>query len=139
MSTSPTVLVIDDDPDIRESLQMALEEWGYRVLCAADGDTGTERALSDGPDLIILDMMMPRVSGFAVLQRLRQHHRLGVPIIMLSGIESDHQRDYAKFLGADLFLMKPIRPLELLQHVRRMCPAEARDRAGEPVTMLGEH
>lgn len=139
MSSSPTVLVIDDDPDIRDVLQMALEEWGYRVLCAADGDTGTERALSDSPDLIILDMMMPRVSGFAVLQRLKQHHGLGVPIIMLSGIESDHQRAYAEFLGADLFLMKPIMPLELLQHVRRMCPAEPRDRVGEPVAVFDAH
>jgi len=135
MSDSCTVLVIDDDPQIRDLLQMALEEWGYRVLCAADGDAGIARALNDGPDLVILDMMMPRVSGFAVVQRLKQHHRLDVPIIMLSAIESDHQRAYAEFLGADLFLMKPVRPLDLLQNVRRLCPLPPRDREPEPVTL----
>jgi len=135
MSDSCTVLVIDDDPDVRDVLQMALEKWGYRVLCAADGDAGIARALSDGPDLIILDMMMPRVSGFAVLQRLKQHHRLEVPVIMLSAIESDHQRAYAEFLGADLFLMKPIRPLDLLQNVRGLCPLPPRAREVEPVTL----
>jgi len=138
MSDSCTVLVIDDDPDVRDLLQMALEEWGYRVLCAADGDTGIARSLNDNPDLIILDMMMPRVSGFAVLQRLKQQHGLEVPIIMLSAIESDHQRAYAEFLGAELFLMKPVRPLELLQYVRRLCPLQARDRVDEPVAILDE-
>jgi DNA-binding response OmpR family regulator len=129
MSDSRTILIIDDDADIRELLQMALEEWGYQVLSAADGNAGEALALSDRPDLIILDMMMPRISGFAVLQRLRQQHRLDVPVIMLSGIESDHQRAYAEFLGADQFLMKPVRPLELLQNVRRLCPLAARDAA----------
>src|SRR5262245_38683575 len=104
MSDSRTILIIDDDPDIRELLQMALEEWGYHVMSAPDGNSGMSLALSDRPDLVILDMMMPRVSGFAVLQRLRQQHRLDVPVIMLSGIESDHQRAYAEFLGADQFL-----------------------------------
>jgi len=125
MSDSRTILIVDDDTDIRELIQIALEEWGYQVVSAADGNAGVALALTDRPDLVILDMMMPRVSGFAVLQRLRQQHRLDVPVIMLSGIESDHQRDYAELLGADLFLKKPIRPLELLQSVRRLCPLAA--------------
>ena len=120
MSDSRTILIIDDDPDIRETAPDGPGGVGISVVSAADGNAGEALALSDRPDLIILDMMMPRISGFAVLQRLRQQHRLDIPVIMLSGIESDHQRAYAEFLGADQFLMKPVRPLELLQNVRRV-------------------
>lgn len=125
MSDARTVLVIDDDPDICEALQTALEGRGLRVRCAPNGEIGMESALRNPPDLVILDMMMPRVSGFIVLERLKQHHRLNVPIIMLSANDSDHQRAYAEFLGADLYLHKPIRPAVLFQAVDRLCPPVA--------------
>ena len=70
MSDTRTVLVIDDDPGIREALQIALEDRGYRVICAPDGDAGIRRAVDDRPDLVIVDLMMPRTSGFVVLDRL---------------------------------------------------------------------
>jgi DNA-binding response OmpR family regulator len=122
MRAAHTVLVIDDDPDVREALQAALEGDGYRVICAPDGEAGIARVLTDRPDVVIVDMMMPRVSGFVVLERLKHHHRLGVPVIMLTANESDHQRAYAEFLGVDLYLNKPIRAAQLFQSVRQFCP-----------------
>jgi DNA-binding response OmpR family regulator len=125
MSAARTVLVIDDDPDICEALQTVLEGRGLRVRCAPDGEIGIDSALKSPPDLVILDMMMPRVSGFIVLERLKQHYRLPVPIIMLTANDSAHQQAYAEFLGADLYLRKPIRPAVLFQAVDQFCPPAA--------------
>ena len=111
------VLVIDDDPDVREAIQVVLEDRGYRVICASDGETGIRRALDDRPDLVIVDMMMPRTSGFVVLDRLKHHHRLRTPIIMLTGNESDHQRQYAMFLGVDEYMTKPVQTDQLLRSI----------------------
>jgi len=122
MPIGPTVLVIDDDPNIRETLQIALEDFGYRVIGAKDGEDGITRALSDVPDLVIVDMMMPRASGFMVIERLKHQHQLRVPVIMLTGNESDHQRAYAEFLGVDCYLTKPVRPFQLFESVGRLCP-----------------
>jgi CheY-like chemotaxis protein len=119
----PTILVIDDDPDIRGDLQMILEDQGYRVITASDGHTGLQRALKDRPDLIICDMMMPKMSGFVVLERVKQHpQHMGVPFIMLTGNESDHQRTFAVFLGVDAYLNKPIGIKPLLEHLHKLCP-----------------
>lgn len=125
MSVARTVLVIDDDPDIRDLLRNALEDRGYRVQCAPDGEVGLARALNTRPDLVIVDMMMPRVSGFVVLERLKHEHRLPTPVIMLSGNGSDHQRAYAEFLGVDAYLSKPVHPAQLFQAVDRFCPPRA--------------
>jgi DNA-binding response OmpR family regulator len=122
MSAIRTVLIIDDDPDIRECLQMALEDHGYRVICAPDGEVGIRRALNELPDLIIVDMMMPRSSGFVVLDRIKHHHRLAMPIIMLTGNESDHQRAYAELLGVDEYLHKPIHAEQLMRCLNEFCP-----------------
>jgi DNA-binding response OmpR family regulator len=108
---------------------MPLEDRGYLVVCAPDGEVGVARALKDRPDLVIVDMMMPRASGFVVLERLKQQHRVRVPIIMLTGNDSDHQRAYAEFLGADVYLNKPVRPSQLFQSVDQLCPLPA----AEPV------
>jgi len=121
MQVPRTVLVIDDDPDVREALQIVLEDRGYRVVCAADGEAGIHKAISDRPDLIIVDMMMPRTSGFVVLDRLKHHHKLRMPIIMLTGNESDHQRDYAIFLGVDEYMNKPVPPDQLLRSIEYFC------------------
>lgn len=125
MAVTRTVLVIDDDPDIRDLLRSALEDRGFRVQCAPDGEIGVVKALSTPPDLVIVDMMMPRASGFQVLEKLKQHHRLPVPVIMLTGNDSDHQRAYAEFLGVDAYLNKPVRPAQLFQAVDRFCPPRA--------------
>jgi DNA-binding response OmpR family regulator len=125
MPAARTVLVIDDDPDIRDLLRSALEDRGFRVQCAPDGEIGIIKALNASPDLVIVDMMMPRASGFQVLEKLKLHHGLPAPIIMLTGNDSDHQRAYAESLGVDAYLCKPVRPAQLFQTVDRFCPPVA--------------
>jgi DNA-binding response OmpR family regulator len=101
---------------------MILEDHGYRVLTAPDGKAGLATATEQRPDLIIVDMMMPRMSGFAVLERLKQNIELSMPVMMLTGNESNHQRTLAEFLGVDAYLNKPIGTRQLIDHVHRLCP-----------------
>lgn len=122
MVDTPTILVIDDDPDIRADLQMILEDQGYRVITAPDGQAGLQRALSDRPNLIICDMMMPKMSGFMVLERVKQHARAHTPFIMLTANVSEQQRNFAEFLGVDVYLHKPIGTKPLLENLQRLCP-----------------
>jgi DNA-binding response OmpR family regulator len=122
-----TILVIDDDPDIRADLQMLLEDQGYRVITAPDGQSGLKRAISERPSLVIVDMMMPKMSGFIVLERLKQNEVRPTPVIMLTGNESDQQRAFAEFLGVDAYLNKPIATKRLLESVRQICPVQPDD------------
>jgi DNA-binding response OmpR family regulator len=122
MPDEKTVLLIDDDPNVRESLQLVLEDMGYRVLTAAEGLAGIRQALSSRPDLIITDMMMPKTSGFIVIETLKHQHGISCPIIMLTGNDGDHQKTYAEFLGADAYVIKPVRPAALFELLTRFCP-----------------
>lgn len=124
MVAPQTILVIDDDPDIRSNLQMLLEDQGYRVITAPDGAAGLCRALSEHPDLVIVDMMMPKMSGFVVLERLKGQERSSLPVIMLTANESDQQRAFAEFLGVDAYLHKPIATKALLERVIGLCPLQ---------------
>ena len=82
-----TVLVIDDDPNTVRFLTVALEENGYVAIGAADGKEGYEKAVSERPDLILLDVMMPKRTGFTLFKQLRKEEVLkGIPVIMLTGI-----------------------------------------------------
>ncbi len=102
------VLVIDDDHSILEVIEFALIERGYDVLLADDGAEGLARVERDRPDLIILDMVMPRRSGLMVLERLRQWGTQSPRIIVLSGSDHPKQREFAIHCGADAFLAKPV-------------------------------
>ncbi len=122
MVAPPTILVIDDDPDIRGDLQMLLEDQGYRVITASDGHVGLALVSADRPDAIICDMMMPRMSGFKVLERVKEHERKPIPFIMLTGNESDQQRIFAEFLGVDAYINKPVAIKPLLAQLGMFCP-----------------
>jgi two-component system, OmpR family, response regulator MprA len=120
--SAQTILVIDDDPDIRDDLRMILEDHGYNVLTAPDGKAGLETAVEKRPHLIIVDMMMPRMSGFVVVELLKQRVDWVTPVMMLTANESDQQRTFAEFLGVDAYLNKPIGIKQLIDHVERLCP-----------------
>src|SRR4051794_29198984 len=87
---SPRVLIIDDEPGIVDFLSLGLGYEGFRTVSAADGPTGLQMALADPPDLIILDLMLPRLDGFTLCQRLRQAS--GVPVIMLTARDEVEDR-----------------------------------------------
>src|SRR5688500_9129189 len=98
MVPSKTILVIDDEPDILFGHQMILERAGYRVLTANDGQAGLARALRERPDLVIVDMMMPRSSGFVVIERVKEHFGPNHPVVMMTANVAAEQRAYAEFL-----------------------------------------
>ena len=100
------ILLVDDDRIVRECLEAALSG-RYEVLVAADGQEGLVRAERDAPDLIVLDMMMPRRSGFMVLNRLRQRPGLGPRVVMVTANEDARHQAYAQSQGVDAYVRKP--------------------------------
>ena len=82
----PTLLVVDDEPAVRRVLSMRLQLAGYRVVCAEDGEEALEKFAAEQPDLVVLDVMMPKLDGFAVCRRLRAES--AVPIVFLSSLDA---------------------------------------------------
>ncbi len=113
------ILIIEDELPMRTALQDVLQSEGYRVLTAADGQIGLERAVQEKPDLILLDIMMPKVDGFTLCRELR---RLAnpVPILMLTAKGQIEDRVTGLDSGADDYLVKPFSTEELLARVRAL-------------------
>jgi DNA-binding response OmpR family regulator len=111
-----TVLVVDDEPTLRETLAEALEADGLRVLTAADGREALERFRADPPDLVLLDLMLPQVSGIEVCRIMRRES--AVPIIMLTAKDSEIDKVVGLELGADDYVTKPFSLRELLARIR---------------------
>lgn len=123
-----TILVIDDEVEIVALMRAALEPAGYRVLAAEDGNRGLALAERERPDLVIVDMMMPKRSGFSVLETLKHRPGSGPRVIMVTANESARHREYAQKLGVDDYIIKPFEMTQLLESVRRLCPLEATPR-----------
>ena len=113
-----TVLVVDDDPVIQKLLQVNFEMEGYAVLTAADGEEGLERARADHPDVIVLDVMMPKMNGLEVAQALKGDSGTAkIPIVLLSAKAQEADVQAGKATGADDYVTKPFDPLDLLERV----------------------
>jgi DNA-binding response OmpR family regulator len=110
-SVKGTILVVDDEPAVRRVLLMRLQLAGYNVVSAEDGEEALEKFHDEEPDLVVLDVMLPKMDGFAVCRRLRAESC--VPIIFLSALESISERVAGLDLGADDYLPKPFSPKEL--------------------------
>ena len=128
------VLVVEDEAPMRTVLADALGAEGFRVLTASDGEAGLKRALDESPDLILLDVMMPRLDGFAVAAELR---RLGrdVPILMLTAKGQVEDRVRGLDHGADDYLVKPFSTGELLARVRALLRRFQRSRGSGPTVL----
>jgi DNA-binding response OmpR family regulator len=113
-----TILVVDDEKTLRDMLEYNLRREGYRVVSAANGDEAIRLAYSERPDLIILDIMLPGMSGFDVCRAVRKE--LTVPILMLSAREEEIDKVLGLELGADDYLTKPFGLRELLARVGAM-------------------
>ena len=122
MLTSRTILVMDDDQDVLSLLQRFLENHGYQVRLASDGEEGLALARELRPDLVLLDMLMPRLSGFGVLVRLKADGEAAPSVIMMTANGSQQHQSYAHFLGVDDYLTKPFPLARLLEAVQRLCP-----------------
>jgi DNA-binding response OmpR family regulator len=114
------ILLVDDDPEIIESLRLALESKGYNILVARDGNQGLSMAEREDPDLVILDMMMPKRSGFLVLEKLRRTRPIPVRVIMITANEGSRHKAYAEMLGVDDYIRKPFAMDRLVDSVDRL-------------------
>ena len=124
----PTILLVEDEPTLSETLRYNLEREGYTVLVAGDGVHGLELARREQPDLLILDVMLPRLDGFSVCRILRQESDM--PILMLTARQDEVDRIAGLELGADDYVAKPFSLGELLARVRAIMRRIDRQPAG---------
>lgn len=117
-----TILLVDDDPDIRAAIQAALEDLGPEVVVAADGNEALTQAEATNPDLVVLDMMLPKRSGFLVMEKLRRGKQPSDPprVIMITGNQGMRHKVYAKSLGVDLYMNKPFPIDRLVESVKKL-------------------
>jgi len=134
---SERILVVEDELPMRTALMDLLQAEGYRVLTAADGQVGLDRALSEKPDLILLDIMLPRLDGFALCEELRRLSN-PVPILMLTAKGQVEDRVQGLDVGADDYLVKPFSADELLARVRALLRRAHRQTRTPSKFRLGE-
>jgi DNA-binding response OmpR family regulator len=118
--SSKRILLVDDDAEIVESLRLALESNGYTVLIARDGNQGLALSERENPDLVILDMMMPKRSGFLVLEKMRRTRETPLRVIMITANEGSRHKAYAEMLGVDDYIRKPFPMDRLIESVQRL-------------------
>jgi DNA-binding response OmpR family regulator len=114
-----TVLLVDDDNEIVQAMRAVLESKGFRILTASDGNAGLAVAERENPDLIVVDMMMPKKSGFLVVEKIKRKTP-APPMIMITANEGSRHRAYAELLGVDTYLRKPFAMERLVEEVQRL-------------------
>ncbi|MBV7328928.1 response regulator transcription factor [Chloroflexi bacterium TSY] len=128
------ILLIDDDRLITEPLARTLQEHGYHVSIADTGQRGLAQAILDTPDIVVLDILMPEMDGWAVCRALRQQSN--VPILMLTALGDEVDRILGLELGADDYLTKPFSARELLARIKAMLRRVELDRTVSPGSVL---
>ena len=134
-----SILIIDDDVELCELVTEYLEDEGFAVASVHDGAAGAERCLADQPDLVILDVMLPVLGGFAVLGKIREASK--VPVIMLTARGEEVDRIVGLEMGADDYLPKPFNPRELVARIRailRRTTGAAEDGGESSVVSVGD-
>lgn len=129
MSNRAKILVVDDDPDIIKTTTRVLETRGYQVIAALNGEECLKKIQEERPDVIILDLLMPKLDGFGVCRELRGNIKYAkyavIPILIVTAVREDaSRRRYELETGIDLdvdgYLEKPIRPLDLAHRVEKL-------------------
>jgi DNA-binding response OmpR family regulator len=119
-STGLSILVIDDNPDILDTVAFALKQAGYEVSTANNGEEGLALAHDTKPALVVLDMMMPKRSGFLVIESLRKDYEDPIKFIMMTANEGKRHESYAELLGVDDYFHKPFAMEQLVQRVNEL-------------------
>lgn len=137
MSSGRTVLIADDDPDLRDIIRSILETEGFRVTEAPDGKKVMELVRSTTPDLLVLDNMMPGMTGVDVCRKLKEDVLLAhVPIIMLTGKSETQDKVEGLAAGADDYIVKPFDPQELMARINMVLRRTAQELEANPLTRL---
>lgn len=133
-----TILVVDDEVNIRELARMYLEQEGFQIVTAVNGQQALEQVRQDPPSLVVLDLMLPEVDGWEVCRQIRKSSNL--PIIMLTARDDDVDKIVGLELGADDYLTKPFNPRELVARVRAVLRRTSPDESqpADKVRQLGD-
>ena len=118
MAEQKTILIVDDDMELSDGLRAVLERQGFRVIQARDGHQGKKQVYEQRPDLVILDMMMPRMGGYPVLEHFKGKTD-APPIIMITANEGSRHKAYAEYLGVIDYIRKPFAMERLLESVAK--------------------
>jgi len=131
------ILIIDDDPDIRDVLNITLTQEGYEIIEAGDGEEGLKLAQTKNPDLVLVDFKMPKLDGRGVCRELKKDILLShMPIIMLTGKGEVADKVGGIDAGADDYIVKPFEPQELLARIKMIIRRSQRDLEANPLTRL---
>ncbi len=114
-----TVLVVDDDPDIRESIEAAMLAEGAETEAVPDGNTAVQYCNEDPPDLVVLDMMLPGRSGFLVLEKIKGRENSPL-VIMVTANEGKRHQEYAEAIGVDAYMIKPVPLASLVEQAAEL-------------------
>jgi DNA-binding response OmpR family regulator len=116
------ILLVDDDRDILTAMQATLVELGAEVVTASDGNAAIEQNKAAAPDVVVLDMMLPKRSGFLVMENIKKgKKRTDAPrVIMITGNQGSRHKTYAESLGVDVYLNKPFRMEKLIESVKKL-------------------
>jgi two-component system alkaline phosphatase synthesis response regulator PhoP len=130
--TGPAILVVEDNPQNAELLEAFLADLDARVFVACDGVDALQKVEQYRPDLIVLDLMMPRMSGFEVCRRLKADPvTRAIPILMLTALSESKDVERAREVGADDFISKPISKLDFLTRVKDLLESTDQDRTAQ--------
>jgi DNA-binding response OmpR family regulator len=136
--TRRTVLVVDDEPTITEVVSRYLQRAGYATTVAADGAQALEAVIERRPDLVVLDLMLPRIGGLEVMRRLREQDHDRVPIILLTAKGEESDRIIGLRLGADDYVVKPFSPGELVARIDAVLRRVEVPADHEPLIEIGD-
>src|SRR5215211_860252 len=130
MADQKLILIVDDDRELVEGVRAVLERQGYKVIQAHDGHQGKQAIYNQKPDLVILDMMMPRMGGYPVLEHFRDKSD-APPIIMITANEGSRHKAYAEYLGVVDYIRKPFAMERLLEAVQRGLAGKKPDKSAD--------
>ncbi len=126
MADRVRILLVDDEPSIIKMVGKRLEVEGYDVMVAMDGQDGLKKAQTENPDLVILDLMLPKLNGYEVCTMLKQDGRFQkLPIVMFSAKAQEKDEKLGRECGADAYIRKPFKAQELLDQIRVLIPQPA--------------
>lgn len=115
------ILIVDDEPELAEMVKTRLEANNYEVITAADGQEGLDKAKKENPDLIILDILLPRMDGYKVCGLLKtdiKHNK--IPVVMLTVKSQESDKKLGKEVGAEAYIVKPFEAQALLEEIRKL-------------------
>ncbi len=118
---SPTIAIVEDDPEVCDVLRISLETRDYRVLVAMDGEEGLRQIVEHKPDLVVLDLKLPGMNGYTVLNKMRQHPAVAdTPVVILTSLTNGSpttDKEWRARTGVDDFVSKPFEPMDLVHRI----------------------